>query len=300
MAHRHHHLEIGTSQAFGLGIALNVGFVVVEVAAGLATGSMALLSDAGHNVGDILALLLAWAGYRLAQTKPSERRTYGMKRATVMASLSSAVLLCLALGAVAWEAIARLNEPAQVNGAVVVVVAGIGVLINGATAALFLAGRKRDLNIKAAFLHMVADAVISLGVVCAGVCIVFTGWMWVDPVVALIVALFVLASGFGLLRESLDLAMDAVPRHIDVDAIRQYLSSVPGVAGVHDLHIWAMSTTETALTAHLVVPAREVDDGFLRSVTETLKGRFAIHHPTIQVEKGTTGAPCATFDAQCS
>lgn len=293
MAH-HHHLPTSYDRAFKLGIAMNGAFVLLEAGAGIAFNSVALISDAAHNLSDVLALVLAWGAYWLSGSAPTQRRTYGMKRATILASLVSAVMLCLALGAVIWEALHRLSGPAATHGLVIVAVAGAGVLVNGLTAALFLSGRHTDLNIKGAYLHMVADAAVSLGVVCAGIVIALTGWGWVDPAVALVVAAVILASGVALLRESLDLAMDAVPRHIRVDDVRRYLAALPGVRDVHDLHIWSMSTTETALTVHLVVPDRPVTDAFLQRVAQALREEYAIHHPTIQIEDGTASEPCAS------
>ena len=277
-------------RAFRLGIGMNVVYVIIEASAGLAFGSVALISDAGHNLSDVLALTLAWGGVVLARAQPTERRTYGLKRATILASLGSALLLCVALGAVGWEAIARLNTPAPTNSVVIMVVAGAGVVINGLTAALFLFGRRTDLNIRGAFLHMVADASVSFGVVLAGLVIYFTDWWWVDPVAALVVALVILASGVALLRESLDLTMDAVPRHIDPAAVREYLEELPGVVQAHHLHIWGMSTTETALTVHLVVSDLSKGDELLRTVSQDLSERFSIQHPTIQIELGSDAA----------
>lgn len=299
MAHTHHHDRTSYDSAFKIGIGLNLLYVIAEAACGLVVGSVALISDAGHNLGDVLALALAWGGLWLSRAAPTERRTYGMKRATILASLISAVLLCLALGAVVWEAVGRLSVPVATSGPVIMLVAGIGVVINGVTAAMFMSGRHRDLNVKGAFLHMAADALVSLGVLVAGGVIYLTAWAWVDPLVALVVAALILLSGIGLLRESLDLAMDAVPRHVDAAEVRQYLRRLPGVADVHDLHIWGMSTTETALTVHLVVPEGRVDDSFLQSVSEHLMARFAIHHPTIQIEDGSSEDPCIYSGIEC-
>ena len=300
MHHAHRHYRHRYDLAFKLGIALNLLYVVGEAGSGFVFDSMALISDAGHNLGDVLALALAWGGLWLSRSAPTERRTYGMKRATILASLISAVLLCLALGAVVWESLGRLSAPVAANGPVIMIVAGIGVVVNGVTAAMFLSGRHRDLNIKGAFLHMAADALVSLGVLVAGGVILASGWAWVDPVVALVVAALILVSGIGLLRESLDLAMDAVPRHVDTTEVRNYLQRLPGVTGVHDLHIWGMSTTETALTVHLVVPERRIDDAFLQSISEQLIERFSIHHPTIQIEDGAGEAQCIYSAMGCA
>ena len=261
-----------------------MGYVLVEVAAGFSYNSMALLSDAGHNFGDVLALMLAWGASVLSRTEPTERRTYGMKRATVLASLLSALLLCLALGGMIWESLVRLSEPVETSGFGMAIFAALGVAINSMTAALFLRDRHSDLNIRSAFLHMAADATVSLGVVIAGIVIHHTGWWLVDPVVALIVAILILISGLGLLRESLDLSMDAVPDHVDITEVRRFLESLSGVVDVHHLHIWGMSTTETALTVHLVLDKRDETSSLLKQISNTLKLRFSIQHPTIQVE----------------
>jgi|TARA_B100000959_G_scaffold232522_1_gene249472 cobalt-zinc-cadmium efflux system protein len=279
-------------RAFKVGIAVNGLYVLIEAGCGFAFNSVALISDAGHNMSDVLALGLAWGATFLSHSRPTERRTYGMKRATVLASLVSAVMLCVALGAVIWESLARLAEPASTNGRTIILVAGAGVIINLVTAIMFMSGRHHDLNIKSAFLHMAADAAVSLGVVVAGLIIVSTGWLWVDPIVALAVAAIIFISGLGLLRESLDLAMDAVPDHVDVGAVRAYLDGLPGVDDVHHLHIWAMSTTETALTVHLVMQSAQADDELLQSVSDTLERRFGIQHPTIQIEDGNSKTRC--------
>ena len=291
MAHSHdqaHDYDL----AFKVGIAVNGLYVIIEAGCGFAFNSVALISDAGHNLSDVLALVMAWAASFLSRTRPTERRTYGMRRATVLASLASAVLLCLALGAIIWESTARLTAPTATSGRTIVVVAGIGVIINLVTAFMFMSGRHGDLNIKSAFLHMASDAAVSLGVVVAGVVILATGWLWVDPIIALAVSAVILVSGLGLLRESLDLAMDAVPDHVDVAGVRRYLESLPGVRNVHHLHIWAMSTTETALTVHLVMQPDAADDALLQSVSDTLKSTFRIQHPTIQVEYGRSREDC--------
>jgi cobalt-zinc-cadmium efflux system protein len=279
-------------RAFKVGIAVNGLYVLIEAGCGFAFNSVALVSDAGHNLSDVLALGLAWGATFLSHSRPTERRTYGMKRATVLASLVSAVMLCVALGAVIWESLARLSAPAATNGRTIILVAGAGVVINLVTAVMFMSGRHHDLNIKSAFLHMAADAAVSLGVVVAGLIIVTTGWLWVDPIVALAVAAIIFVSGLGLLRESFDLAMDAVPDHVDVAAVRAYLDGLPGVNDVHHLHIWAMSTTETALTVHLVMQSTRADDELLQSVSDTLERRFGIQHPTIQIEDGSSKARC--------
>jgi cobalt-zinc-cadmium efflux system protein len=299
MRHSHHQaFEYG--RIFRIGIGLNLIYVGIEAGMGFRLGSMALLSDAVHNLGDVLALLLAWGAINLAERRPSQRRTYGLKRATVLASLASSLILCSALGALVWEAIERLGHSVAPQGLAIAVVAGIGVCINGVTAIMLAAGSRADLNVKGAFLHMAADATVSLGVVLSGIVIAMSGWHWVDPVTALLIAVVVLVTAFDLLRESLALAMDAVPRHIDPVDVREYLAGLPGVAGVHDLHIWGMSTTETALTAHLVIPQRAVGDDFYQDVATELARRFSIQHPTIQVETGDAASPCITGVDACS
>jgi cobalt-zinc-cadmium efflux system protein len=286
MAHTHHHAAPNYNRAFAIGVSLNIVFVAIEATYGILTDSLALVADAGHNLSDVLSLLLAWGANVLATRKPTPRRSYGFRRATILASLLSGILLLMALGAIAWEAIGRLDAPRPVSGVTIIVVAGIGVLINAATALLFLSGRKRDLNIRGAYLHMAADAGVSLGVLIAGVAIMFSGWLWLDPTISLCITVIILLSTWGLLRDSLNLALDSVPGNIDPMAVEAYLSGLPTVAKVHDLHIWAMSTTEVALTAHLVVPQLPPDDSFLHRVSHTLHDQFGIEHATLQIERG--------------
>ncbi len=293
--HQNHHQDHGPkdyNRAFVVGISLNVGFVLVEAVFGLLAGSLALLADAGHNLSDVLSLLLAWGASFLAGRKPTARRTYGFRRATVLAALLSAVLLLMALGVIAWEAVGRFGHPVAVEEITVIVVAGIGVVINTLSALLFMSGRDRDLNIRGAYLHLAADAAISLGVVIAGVVILLTGWMWLDPVISLLIVALILVGTWGLFRDSMNLAMDAVPDHIDAEAVSGFLSIQPGVTEVHDLHIWGMSTTEAALTAHLVMPDPNIDDRFLHNLSDALRHRFGIDHTTIQIERGDTEYPC--------
>jgi len=293
--HSHDHLHsvpADINRVFALGILLNIVFVVVEAAFGFVADSLALLADAGHNLGDVLTLLLAWGANVLAKKKPTPRRTYGLRRATNLAALLSSILLILAMGGITWEALGRLTATVTVNGKVIIVVAAIGVVINGLTAWLFAAGSQHDLNVKAAFLHMAADAGVSLGVVLGGVGILLFGWYRVDPVITLIVVVIILIGTWGVLRDSLDLAFDSVPRGIDPQQVRAYLSALPGVEAVHDLHIWGMSTTETALTAHLVIPDGNGDDELLRRISADLSSRFRIVHATIQVERGEIDHGC--------
>jgi cobalt-zinc-cadmium efflux system protein len=269
--------------AFAIGASLNTAFVVVELAFGYAANSLALISDAVHNFSDVIALLLAWGGVWLAGKRPTERHTYGYRRASILAALFNAGLLLIAVGGIAVEAVNRLREPAPVAGATVIWVAALGILINGGTALMFARGRHGDLNIRGAYLHMAADAGVSLGVVVAAALIMMTGWLWLDPAISLCIAAVVLFSGWELARDSLNLAMDAVPRGVDLPQVRDYLAALDGVVEVHDLHIWAMSTNETALTVHLVRPGGH-DDAFLHLVCEGLSHRFKIHHATLQVE----------------
>jgi cobalt-zinc-cadmium efflux system protein len=285
MAHsHHHHVPTSYNRAFSIGIGLNILFVVVEFVYGVIGNSLALITDAGHNLSDVLTLLLAWVAIYLAGKKPTPHRTYGFRRLTILASLFSGMLLLVAVGGIAWEAIGRLTEPQSVDGMTVIVVAAIGVVINTATALLFISGQKHDLNIKAAFLHMAADAGVSLGVVIAGFAIMATGWLWLDPLIGLLIAGVILYTTLDLLRDSAGLAIDAVPKNIDPHAVKAYLTGLPGVCEVHDLHIWPMSTTETALTAHLVMSSLPADDRLIRQASDELHDQFNIGHATLQCE----------------
>ena len=280
------------SRAFAAGIVLNLAFVLVEAAYGVLANSLALLSDAGHNLSDVLALGLAWGASMLARRGPSQRFTYGMRSSSILAALLNAMLLLLVTGAIAWEAIQRLFAPEPVASSTVIWVALIGIVINGATAMLFARGREHDLNMRGAFLHMAADAAVSLGVAAAGAVILLTGWFWLDPLTGLVIAALIVASTWGLLRDSVTLALDAVPGHIDPQHVRDYLSGLAGVSEAHDLHIWAMSTTETALTVHLVMPGGHPGDAFMAKVCGELHQRFHVQHPTIQIETGDGPHPC--------
>jgi cobalt-zinc-cadmium efflux system protein len=250
--HSHSHGTTRHDRAFLLGVALNLGFVVVEVAFSLVAHSMALVADAGHNLSDVLGLALAWGATWLARRKPSKLRTYGLRKTTILAALVNAVLLLLATGGVVWESLQRLARPGVVEGKTVIVVAAVGVAVNGISALAFRKGGKHDLNLRGAFLHLAADAAVSFGVVVTGVVIVYTSWNLLDPIVSLVLSVVIVGSSWSLLRKSVNLALDAVPEGIDVDAVRAYLDGLPDVVEVHDLHIWAMSTTENALTAHFV------------------------------------------------
>lgn len=291
--HSHAHGHAGHSHtpgsfgfAFAVGVALNTAFVVAELVFGYAANSLALISDAVHNFSDVIALLLAWVAGWLARKGPTEQYTYGYRRASILAALVNAGLVLIAVGGIAVEAITRIGEPAAVAGATVVVVAALGIVVNGGTALLFMRGRHGDLNIRGAFLHMAADAAVSLGVVVAAFVILLTGWLWVDPAISLCIAAVVLASGWGLARDSVNLALDGVPKGIELAGVRDYLGGLEGVTEVHDLHIWAMSTHETALTAHLVRPGG-YDDLFLHGICEELSHRFNIQHATLQIEAGS-------------
>jgi len=288
----HHHAPPDYNRAFAAAVVLNLGFVIVEAVFGLLSDSLALLTDAGHNLSDVMGLLLAWGAAALAKKKPSLHRTYGYSRATIIASLFSGLLLMGAVGAIGWEAANRLFEPAQPAGMTIVVVAGIGVVINTVTALFFISGKNVDLNIRGAFLHMAADAGISLGVALSGVLILLYGWNWIDPVISLLIAAAIFFSTWGLLRDSLNLAVDAVPRNVDAAAVRDYLAGLPGVAELHDLHIWPLSTTDTALTAHLVMDTYPDGDEFLGAVAHDLQARFDISHATIQLERAGSGVFC--------
>lgn len=285
--HGHAHPTPGPNdwnRAFAIGIVLNLGFVVVEALYGWKAGSLALLADAGHNLSDVAGLILAWGAALAGRLAPTRQRTYGWQRASILAALANAVLLLVAMGALAVEAFQRLQAPEPVAGWTVIVVAAIGVLINGITAALFMAGSKDDLNIRGAFLHMAGDALVSLGVVAAGVLYLQFGWVWLDPVMSLVIALVIVLGTWGLLRQSLHLAFDGVPDGIDLLEVHAWLRSLPGVTGVHDLHVWALGTSEVALTAHLVMPAGHPGDAFFTDLAQVLAQRFRIRHPTIQIE----------------
>jgi cobalt-zinc-cadmium efflux system protein len=288
--HGHSHGHAGHSHApdhfgfaFAVGVTLNTTFVIAELVFGYAANSLALVSDAVHNFADVISLLLAWGAAWLAQKQPTNQHTYGYRRASILAALFNAGLLLIAVGGIAVEAINRLQQPAAVAGWTVVLVAALGILVNGSTALLFMRGRHGDLNIRGAYLHMAADAAVSFGVVVAALLIMVTGWLWIDPAISLGIAAVVLASGWGLAKDSVNLAMDGVPKGIELVKVQEFLMRLEGVTELHDLHIWAMSTNETALTAHLVRPAG-FNDAFLHGVCEELSRRFNIHHATLQIE----------------
>ena len=294
--HEHHHgaAQRGQGMVFALGVALNLGFVLVEAVYGVIGHSVALLADAGHNLGDVLGLAIAWGAIVLARRRPSGRYTYGLRSSSILAALFNAIVLLIAVGAIAVEAINRLGAPQPVATGTVMVVAAIGIVVNGATALLLRHGHHHhhDLNIRAAFLHMIADAGVSLGVVLTGALILATGWLWLDPAASLVVALVIVAGSWRLLRDAVNMALDAVPAGIDPAAVRDHLAAIAGVCAVHDLHIWPMSTTETALTCHLVIPAGHPGDQALALLAADLHVRFGIEHATIQVETGDPEHPC--------
>jgi cobalt-zinc-cadmium efflux system protein len=282
--HSHSHAPANFGRAFSVGIALNTLFVIVEVVYGLLSHSLSLVADAGHNLSDALGLVLAWGATVLTRRTATERYTYGLQRSSTLAALANATFLLLSVGAIAWEAVQRLRAPASVSAPTIIWVAFVGIVVNSVTALMFMSGRKGDLNIRGAFLHMAADAAISAGVVVAGVLIVFTGWSWLDPVVSLILVAIIIAGTWGLLRESVNLSLDAVPEGIDLSAVRSYLLGLPAVADAHHLHIWGLSTTESALTVHLILADGASSDALLKEINQELKERFRIGHATIQFE----------------
>lgn len=294
-AHHHSHSHAANyDRAFAVGISLNVLFVLVETYYGWLSDSLALLSDAGHNLSDVLGLLMAWGGFYLARLRPSRKHTYGWGRATILAALFNALILLIAIGGIVWESISRFSHPVPIQGGIVMLVAAIGVVINGITAWLFMSGNRDDLNLRGAFLHMAADALVSLGVVIVGALFIWTGWAWLDPAISLAIAVVILLGTWGLLRQSLHLSLDGVPASVELDAVKVYLSSLPEVSEVHDLHVWAMSTSEIALTAHLVVRDGHPGDDFLNRIADELHQDFAIEHTTIQIETGDLTCVLAT------
>lgn len=282
--HSHAHAPKDFGFAFALGTALNLGFVGIEALFGFIANSTALLADAGHNLSDVIGLLIAWGAALLAKRPATERFTYGLRSTSILAALGNALLLMFACGGIAWEALGRFAQPQLVEGLTVIVVAGLGILVNGFTAWLFMAGRKSDLNIRGAYLHMVADAGVSLGVVIVGVVILLTGWLWLDPLASLAIVAVILWSTWGLLRDSIGLALHAVPAHIRLADVKSCLEGLPGVTRVHHVHVWAMSTNEVALTAHLVMPGGHPGDAFFKQAGHVLHERFGIEHPTLQIE----------------
>jgi cobalt-zinc-cadmium efflux system protein len=290
--HSHHHVPASFDRAFAIGVGLNVAFVIAEALAGIRYNSLALTADAGHNLGDVLGLVLAWAGMVLARRGPTPRRTYGLRRFSILAAIANAGILLIAVGAIVVEALDRLRHPEPIAGGVVSAVAALGIVINLGTAIAFMRGRQDDLNIRGAFLHMLGDAAASAGVLVAGLLIRATGLLWIDPVVSLLLVALITWSTWGLARDSVNLALDAVPAGIDPHAVESMLRDLDGVVEVHDLHIWGMSTTDVALTAHLIRPCHGNEDALLAVATRELRERFGIAHATLQVEQGLAIHPC--------
>lgn len=296
--HDHHHAPTNYGKAFAIGISLNLAFVLIEAFYGWQAGSLALLADAAHNLSDVGGLLLAWAAFAAARLKSNARHTYGWRRGSILASFTNAIILLVAMGSLAWEAVHRFQTPASVDAATVMVVAGVGVVINSVTAWLFLAGSKGDLNIRGAFLHMAADALVSVGVVVAGALYLWQGWAWIDPVVSLLIALVVVLGTLSLFRRSLHLLFDGVPDGIELSQVRQCLLDIDGVLDVHDLHVWAMSTAENALTAHLVVATDAADrDVLLQLAMDELHKRFDLRHVSLQCESQAFSSRCPLNEA---
>ncbi len=295
--HAHGPPPTGSGKIFALATGLNITFVVVEVVYGLAANSTALLADAAHNASDVVGLLLAWGASALAARLPSARRTYGFRSTTILAAFLNAMLILVAVGGVAWEAVQRARSPEPVEGGTVAIVALVGVGVNAAAAALFMRGRKGDVNMGAAFSHLLADALVSVGVVIAGILILVTGAVWIDPLTSIGVSIVILIGTIGLVRETSNLVVAGVPSKIDISEVTDFLAKQPGVTEVHDLHVWPMSTTEVALTVHLVVPGLTTPQGFLGSLVSELKQRFGIHHVTVQLED-VSDDPCAQAPAE--
>lgn len=292
MTHDHHHSRPDFRKAFAFGVGLNLLFVVIEVLAGFFSNSMSLMADAAHNLSDVLGLLLAWGADTLSKRKPTERRTYGFRGSTILSALVNVVVLFMAVGGVVWESVRRIGNSGPIDGGVVMWVAGIGILVNTATAIPFFKGGKKDINVRAAFLHLASDAGVSAGVVVAGFIISRTGYWWLDPCVGLAISTVIVWGTWGVLRDSLNLALAAVPAGVDIGAVRSYLASLPNVSEVHDLHVWGMSTTETALTAHLVMKGKSGGDQFLKGAIEHLHEKYGIEHATVQMERGGLKSCC--------
>jgi cobalt-zinc-cadmium efflux system protein len=296
MAHdhgSHRHGATSYGRAFRIGIALNLAFAAVEVAYGVLAHSLALIADAAHNFGDVLGLGLSWGATALARVRPSTRRTFGFRRSTIIASVANALILLFVTGGLAWESVRRLLAPERSRGGIMIAIALVGAAVNGASAVLFMKGGERDLNLRSAFLHLASDAVLALGVAATGGLIIVTGWLWLDPAVSILLALTILAGTWSLMKQSLNLMLDAVPADIDPAQVKAFLGTLRGVVEVHDLHIWAMSTTETALTAHLVMPQSSYEPSFVASACRELHDRFDIEHSTLQIDPQEAPSPCA-------
>ena len=290
--HGHHHNPNSYNRAFVVGLLLNTSFVLIEFIGGFLANSVALTADAGHNLSDVLGLILAWVASLVARRQPSSRKTYGWRKSSILAAFLNAVSLLLVTGGIAWEALERFFYPVDVQSNTIIWIAAIGIIINTGTALMFLSGRRNDINIKAAFFHMIADAMVSVGVVLAGIGILLTHWYWLDPAFSLIISVLIIVNTWELLKESFHLVVDGVPTKIDDRAVYTYLSEFPGVTQIHDLHIWGISTTETALTAHLVIPQGHPGDKFLSQICQELHNNFGIDHSTLQVELGDSQYPC--------
>ncbi|PHS74044.1 MAG: cation transporter [Porticoccus sp.] len=294
--HPGHLSSANFGRAFAIGVGLNLGFVLVEAFYGWETGSLALLADAGHNLSDVAGLLLAWAAFGAARLKPNRRHTYGWRRASILASFINAIVLLVAMGSLIWEASHRLQTPTAIDGFTIIWVAGIGVVVNSITAWLFLTGSEHDLNIRGAFLHMAADALVSLGVVMAGILYLWQGWLWIDPVASILIAMIIIMGTWSLFRRSLHLLFDGVPEHIDLDQVDASLLTLPGVIAVHDLHVWAMSTRENALTAHLVCDQstgdKTLNNNLLSQAADVISRHFGIQHITLQYESSAFAEHC--------
>ena len=300
MSHDHHshphgvrgRALTGYGRAFAIGIAVNLAYVGAEAVAGIVSGSLALLADAGHNLSDVLGLSLSWGAAVLSRRQPSGRFTYGLRSSSILAALANAIILLIVIGGIAWEAIWRIAHPVPVASGIVIAVAAVGIFVNGGTALLFASG-SADLNVKSAFFHLAADALVTAGVVAAGIVIWLTSWLWLDPLVSLIVSAVIVFGTWGLLKSAIGLALDAVPEGLDAAAVRAHLLALPGVAGIHDLHIWGMSTTETALTCHLIMPTGHPGDAVLNETAQQLHHRFGIQHATVQIELADSDEACA-------
>ena len=288
MSHDHNHHTGNYNRAFTVGVLLNITFAAIEVGYGVAAGSLALIADAGHNISDVLSLLLAWGASWLATKPATGTRTYGFRKATIMASLINAIILLFALGGIAWESIGRILEPRPVEAMTVIVVAAIGVVVNAITAWFFVSGQEKDLNIRGAYLHMAADAGVSLGVVVAGVFVMLTGWQMIDPLISILIIAVILVGTWSLLRDSINLAIDSVPKDVDMEKVKNYLTGLEHVNQIHDLHVWAMSTTEVALSVHLVITDDNLGNNYLSRIQQKLHDRFGIDHSTMQIEKQGT------------
>src|SRR6266481_498486 len=290
--HLHSHAHSNYGRAFAIGIGVNLAYLGGEAVAGIVSGSLALLADSGHNLGDVLGLSLSWGAAVLSRRQPSGRFTYGLRSSSILAALANAIILLVVTGGIAWEALWRISHPVPVASTIVIWVAAAGIFVNGVTALLFASGSQRDLNLKSAFLHMAADTLVTATVVAAGIAMALSGWLWLDPVVSLVVSAVIVVGTWSLMKSAIGLALDAVPEGVDAAAVRAHLLGTPGVTGVHDLDIWGMSTTETALTCHLVMPGGHPGDAMLNGIAQQLDHRFGIHHATIQIELADADEAC--------